>query len=50
MDVSNSDQEFIKSEEGLVWKLGSGELNDFNKNHSGKKVQRRYRKFFKLRW
>ena len=52
ISVSNSDQESIdsnSSEEGQIWKFGSGELSDLNINHGinhGSKKLKQYTESF----
>ena len=51
MIVSDFDQEFINSsssKEGKIWKLGSGELYNFDDNHSSKKLKQHTKKFLNL--
>ena len=51
MSVSNSDQKSMNSnssEEGEIWKLGSGKLYDFNNNHSSNKLKQHKESFLNL--
>ena len=51
MNVSDSEQESINSSssiEGEVLKLGSGELYNFNNNHSSKNVKQHKERFSNL--
>ena len=51
MCVSDLDQESMNSsssEEGEVWKLGSGKLFNFNKKHSSKKLKQHVESFLNL--
>ena len=50
-EKSNSDQESFNSsssEEGEIWKLGSGKLFNFNNNHSSKKLKQHKKSFLNL--
>ena len=51
MSVSDSDQKCIdssSSEEGEIWKIGSGELYNLNNNHSSKKSKQQKESFLNL--
>ena len=51
MSVSDSDKESINSsssEEGEIWKLGSGKIFDVNNNHGKKKLKQHTESFLSL--
>ena len=51
MSVSDSDQESSdssSSEDGEIWKIGSGDLNNFKTNHSRKKLKQHKESFLNL--